>query len=354
MSKQRIGLGSGPQVHNSALGSPSQTRRVAFGVPFLGLAVSVVLSCGSNATAETWRLKNGDQWESVAADPQERYRHAISQLKELAQAGDASEVKEALKQIKEEFPDRVGPDLDLFINGELQYWRDHYGKALAKFEKMLKNYAGSAFSAPALQREFDMARAYLEGRKKTVLGIVRISGYAEGIEIMEKVSDRAGLDEPNGVGLRAALAVAEHYEAQEKYLEAYMKWSEIASYWETGPIGKRALYRMAEDNLAAYDQPPAARRPHFDGSKLTTAKTYYWKFLTLYPEDAKENEVPQKIQHIDEEMALKQLTIGQFYRRTGKHQAANLYFDMVLRNWPQTEAAAVARQALDEGQAGGK
>jgi hypothetical protein len=322
--------------------------------PFLGLAVSVALSCCSSATAETWRLKSGDEWESVAADPQERYRHAIAELKELVKSADASELKDTLQQIKEEFPDRVGPDLDLFANGEWQYWRNHYGKALTKFEKMLKKYPGSEFSAPALQREFDMAQAYLEGRKKTILGIFRISGYAEGVSIMEKVSDRAGLDEPNGIGLKAAIAVAEHYEAAEKYLEAYLKWSEIASYWETGPIGKRALYRMAEDNLAAYDQHPVEKRPYYDSLKLATAKTYYAKYQVLYPDDAKDNEVPEKIQHIDEEMAYKQFTIGQFYRRTGKRRAANLYFDMVVRTWPQTEAGGMAQEALDKGQPGVK
>ena len=320
----------------------------------LGLTICVAFSCCAGATAETWRLKSTDQWESVASDPQERYLHALAELKELVKSGTAGEVKEALRQIKEEFPDRVGPDLDLFILGEFQYWQNHYGKALAKFEKMLKNYPGSEYAAPALQREFDMAQAYLQGRKKTILGIFKISGDEEGVSIMEKVSDRAGLDEPNGVGLRAALSVAEHFEAQEKYVEAYLKWSEIASYWETGPIGKRALYRMAEDNLIAYDLPAEPKRPNFDASRLSTAKTYYTKFLALYPEEARANEVPQKMKHIDEEIAYKQYAIGQFYRRTGKRQAANLYFDMVARTWPETEAGALAKEALEGNQDGGK
>lgn len=324
------------------------------GIGFIALAVSVALSYCPRATAETWRLKNGDRWESVASDPEARYRHAISELKELAQAGDKRGVKATLKQIEEEFPDRVGPDLGLYINGELLYWQNHYDRALAKFEKMLKNYKGSAYSAPALQREFDMAQAYLEGRKKVVLGFLRISGYEEGISLMEKVSDRAGLDEPNSIGLRAAIAVAEHFEAKEKYSEAYLKWSEIASYCETEPVGKRALYRMAEDNLAAYDKPAEAKRPHYDGTRLTTAKTYYAKYLALYPADAKENEVPARIQHIDEEMAYKQLAIGQFYRRTGKRQAAGLYFDLVVREWPNTQAGALAKEALGGEQEGGK
>lgn len=314
----------------------------------LGWAACVGLSFGSLATAETYRLKDGQKWESAASGPQEQYLHAIAELKKLARDREAGELRAALKGIKADFPDRVGPDLDLYAYGELRYWQNKFNKALTKFERLLKEYPGSEFAAPALEREFEMAGDYLAGRKKTVFLVFPISGYAEGIEIMEKVSDRAGLDEPNGIGLKAALAVAEHYEAKEEYLSAYLKWSEIASYWETGPIGKRAIYRMAENNLAAYDKPPEKKRANYDASKLATAKTYYEKFLALYPREAKENEVPQKIQHIDEQMADKQFKIGEFYRRTGKRQAANLYFNMVVQNWPQTEAAGLAKEALEK------
>jgi tetratricopeptide (TPR) repeat protein len=315
----------------------------------LGWMACVGLSFGSAATAETYRLKDGQKWESVPSGPQEQYLKAIEELKKLAREKQAGEVKAALQGIKADFPDRAGPDLDLFIYGELRYWQNKYSQALTKFELLLKDYPGSELAAAAIQREFEMAEAYLAGRKKTVLWVFQISGSAEGVEIMEKVSDRAGLDEPNGIGLRAAIAVAEHYEAREEYLSAYLKWSEIASYWETGPVGKQAIYRMAEDNLASYDRHRPAKRPEYDASKLATAKTYYEKFLALWPREAKENQVPQKIQHIDEQIAYKQFTIGEFYRRTGKRQAANLYFNMVVQNWPQTEAAGMARQALEEG-----
>jgi tetratricopeptide (TPR) repeat protein len=314
----------------------------------LGMAACVGLSFGSPATAETYRLKDGQKWEFVASGPQELYLKAIAEIKKLAREKQAGELKAALRGIKADFPDRAGPDLDLFAYGELRYWQGKYGKALVKFEQLLKEYPGSEFAASAIQREFEMAQDYLAGRKKTVLLVFRISGYAEGVELMEKVSDRAGLDEPNGIGLRAAIAVAEHYEAREDYISAYLKWSEIASYWETGPVGKRAIYRMAEDNLAAYDQHPPEKRPNYDASKLATAKTYYERFLALWPREAKENEVPQKIRHIDEQMAYKQFRIGQFYRRTGKRQAANLYFNMVVQDWPETAAAGMARKALEE------
>jgi outer membrane protein assembly factor BamD (BamD/ComL family) len=314
---------------------------------YLALLASTILSCGLTATAKTWRLKKDQQWESMAASPDQRYAQAVARLRRLVQSGDAEAAEEALTQLKEQFPERVGPDLDAFVEGELLYWTDKYAKALVKYEKFLKDYPGSEFADLVLEREWVIGQAYLDGRKKTVLGFIRMSGHAEGVEIMERISDRAGLDEPNSVGLRAAISVAEHYERREKYLEAYLKWSEIASYWDSGPVGRRAILRMAEDNRLAYDQEREGRRHLYDSSKLTTAKTYYEKLQLRFPADAEQHDASGKIKLVDEKMAHKELMIGQYYQRTGKRQAANLYFDMVMQNWPGTEAAELAKQAIE-------
>jgi len=311
------------------------------------LAVLLSLFCAVALGQMTYQLKDGEKWESVATDPQGQYALKVAELKDLVRQGESDAVEDALATLKEEFPQYVGPDLDLFVEGEIHYWEDKYTKAMKRYEKLLKDYPGSEFAPAVLEREFEMAQAYLRGRKKKVLGLIKIRGYAEGVEMMERVSDRAGLDEPNSVGLRAAVAVAEHYEKREKYLDAYLKWSEIASYWETGPVGKRALLRMAEDNLLAYNQPPAGRRPLLDASKLVTAKTYFEKYAALYPSEVRRYDIADKIEQIDEQMAYKQFTIGQYYARVGKAQAANLYFDMVVQNWPETKAATMAQEALD-------
>ena len=319
-----------------------------YGMRHANLAVLLMLLCAGVGAKETWRLKDGEKWESVAASPQQQYALKVAELKDLVRTGDSDAVEEALAQLKEEFPQYIGPDLDLFVEGEVQYWKDRYTKAMKQYEKLLKDYPGSEFAPAVLERQYAMAQAYLGGRKKTVLGIIRIRGYAEGIEMMERISDRAGLDEPNSVGLKAAVAVGDHYEKRERYIEAYLKWSEIASYWETGPVGKRALLRMAEDNLLAYNQPPLKRQPLLDASKLVTAKTYFEKYAALYPSETRRHNIPKKIKQIDEQMAYKQFTIGQYYVRAGKVEAANLYFDMVLQNWPETEAAGMAKRALEE------
>lgn len=315
---------------------------------YRNLTVLLILLCAGAVAKETWQLKDGEKWESIATDPQRQYALKVAELKDLVRTGESEAVEDTLAELKEQFPQYVGPDLDLFIEGEVRYWEDRYAKAMKQYEKLLKDYPGSEFAPAVLEREFGMAQAYLGRRKKKVLGFLKISGHAEGVEMMERISDRAGLDEPNSVGLRAAVAVAEHYEAKERYIEAYLKWSEIASYWETGPVGKRALLRMAEDNLLAYNQPSPKRRPLLDASKLVTARTYYEKYAALYPGEIRRHDIPEKIKQIDEQMAYKQFTIGQYYQRAGKTQAAQLYFDMVVQNWPETKAAGMASKALAE------
>ncbi len=312
------------------------------------LLLLIAIWCAGASATETSKLQDGAEQKSVVADPHQRYLQAVAKLKDTARAGDAGDVKDALARIKDDFPQYAGPDLELFAVGELEFWNDRYARAMVKYEKMLKDHPASEFANAVMDRQFEIATAYLAGRKKRVLGLFHIRGYAEGVEIMEKLSDRTGLDEPNSVGLKAAIAVAEHYEAREKYIEAYLKWSEIASYWEMGPIGKRAILRMAENNFAAYNKPPEKRQPLLDASKLTTAKTYYERFALRYPEDAAKHDIPAKLKRIDEQMAYKQYTIGRYYERTRRVEAANLYYDMVTENWPNTEAAQMAKEARQE------
>lgn len=314
----------------------------------IAVAVFMTLCCLGAAATESPRVQNDGGAPSVPGGPQERYLLAISELKESVRSASVAEVKDTLARLKEDFPQHVGPDLELFAMGELEYWKDRYARAMVKYEKLLKDYPGSEFAGATMDRQFEIATAYLGGRKKTVLGLFRIRGYAEGVEIMERLSDRAGLDEPNSVGLKAAIAVAEHYEGREKYIDAYLKWSEIASYWEMGPIGKRAILQMAENNFAAYNKPREKRQPLLDASKLATAKTYYERFAMRYPEDAAKHDIPAKLKRIDEQMAYKQYTIGRYYHRVERIEAANLYYDMVIENWPNTEAAEMARQARQE------
>jgi hypothetical protein len=103
---------------------------------------------------------------------------------------------------------------------------------------------------------------------------------------------------------------------------------------------------MARCKHAAYNNHPEHKRTFYDASNLKIAKSCYEKFKLIYPKDAEEMGIDQIVKEIDEQLAHKQFSIGQYYNRTGNRQSANLYFDMVITNWPDTKAVIMAKEML--------
>ena len=296
------------------------------------LAVISLLSASLEVFGETWHLEN-----SEFRVQNSEFLLAVAEAKRSVNAGDCVAARRQMEHLKGAFPEITGPDLDAFIEAEILFCKGKFVKAARRYDRFLAEYPESALLQAALDRQFAIATAFLAGRKRPVLGLFKIKGYAEGAGIMERLSDRAG-DTP--IAIDAAVAVAKSLERRGKFNEAYYKWSEISSRWPTGPIARDALLAMARCKHDAY------RGPEYDGSSLISAKSYYENFRLRYPKDAEKIGVDEKLKRINEQLAYKQFSIGRYYQRTANRQSANLYYQMVLDNWPDSSAAKMAEKEL--------
>ncbi|MHC4436997.1 MAG: tetratricopeptide repeat protein [Planctomycetota bacterium] len=296
------------------------------------LALAVLLVALSTASA------------GISADSEEKLLSEVAEAQELVNTGQTKAARRAYNAVKKGYPEIAGTDFEIFIDAEIYYCRAKITKAVRNYDKLLKEYPQSKFTDAALNREFAIATAYLAGKKKVILGFIRIKGYAEGIRIMEKIAERVGLD--TQMGIDASVDVAENYEQRKKFNEAFLKWWEISLEWETGSVGRDALLGMARNKHAVYNKPPEHKRPFYDASCLNSAKSYYGRFKLLYPKDAREIGVDEILGGIDEQLAYKQLSIGRYYQKTGNIQSANLYYDMVVNDWPASKAAQQAKELL--------
>ena len=302
------------------------------------LAVILLLSALPVVGGETWRLEQGRDFKPVSPEGKDKYLLTVAQIKKLVVTGQTEQAGEAFDKLKKDFPEIAGPDLDAFIKGEMLFCKGKFTKAVRAYDKFLRQYPESELYEAALDRKFAIATAFLAGQRIPVLGIFKMKGYASGVKIMERISDSAG-DAP--IAKKAAVAVAESYEKRRKFNEAYYKWSEILSRWPTGPMGRDALLSMARCKHAVY------RGPKYDASNLISAKSYYENFRLRHPEDAAKIDVDGRLKQIDEQLAYKHFSIGRYYQKTGNEQSANLYYQMVLDNWPDSSAAKMAKTAMD-------
>ncbi len=299
-----------------------------------------VLGASSAVSADVWRLGQDDGLKPVSE--QDKFLVAVAEAKKLVNTGRTEEARAAFERLKKDFPNVAGADFDAFVEAELLYSQGNFTKAYRAYEKLYKDHPDSKLVPAVLDRQFSIGTAYLGGQTKTVLKVIKLKGDAEGVRIMEKITDRAGVDSP--LGLRASLAIAENYEKRRMFNEAYLKWWEISLTWKTEPTAREALLGMARSKHAIFNSQSEERRALFDAANLITARTYYRNFKSRYPAYATKIGVDGILRQIEEQLSNKQLEIAKYYHRTDHIKAANLYYEMVVKNWPESEAAKIARR----------
>ena len=129
----------------------------------------------------------------ASAESEDKFLAAVAKAKKSVDTGPASAAREAYDAAKMDFPETAGPDFDIFVKAEIYYCKGRFSKAVRNYNKLLTEFPKSMLSDAALDREFAIATAYLAGRKKTLLGFIKMKGYAEGVRIMEKSAERVGL-----------------------------------------------------------------------------------------------------------------------------------------------------------------
>ncbi len=325
------------------------------------LSVILLLSVCPVVRAENQPLESGRDSDSSPEQNWDNYQLSMAQIQELVDAGQCKAATEAFKKLTTDFPEITTPDsngLDLFIEAEILRCEGKLAKAARRYGNFLDRVpAESRFYKAALERQFGIATAFLAGAKKPVFGIFKIKGYAEGVRIMEDISYRLALDDPEGMGLKAEIAVAKSYQERKKYDEAFYRWAQIKDRYTNEKLGKEALLAMAECKLGmykgpAYDDSDLIGRPLNPGSFYDSARGCYDEFKLKHPQDAEKFNIEQRIKDVDEKLAYKQFKIGQYYQETGNNLSANLYFQMVVNRWPETVTAEIAEQMLIQNASG--
>ena len=153
----------------------------------------------------------GQEWQKVGQEGNADFMMAVAQAKQLVSTGKTDKAKKAFAKLKKDYPQLAGDDFDAFVKAELLFSQRKYDKASSAYDKFTEQFPESAFYQSAIERQYQIATAFLAGQKRTALKVFKLSAYEEGSEIMNKIADRAG-DAPIAQNALKTLAQAEKKE----------------------------------------------------------------------------------------------------------------------------------------------
>ena len=85
------------------------------------LAVTAALTACSTASADIWRLAQDQDWKTLSPQGSDKFLLAVANAKKLVNTGQTKAARKAYDNLKNDFPDIAGPDLDAFVEAEIFY-----------------------------------------------------------------------------------------------------------------------------------------------------------------------------------------------------------------------------------------
>ena len=155
--------------------------------------------------------------------------------------------------------------------------------------------------------------------------------YQDAIKSWEKVRESYYSTELN---LLAELKIAEAYYYDEAYLEAAAAYETFLKNHPGHPKEQEVTYLLGlcyQHQILAIDQDQTATR-----QALATFRA----LLQRYPQDPHRNEALSYIDYCLFQLAGSEMSIGEFYLKTGKYQAAINRFTRIAREYPDHHDSA--------------
>jgi outer membrane assembly lipoprotein YfiO len=233
-------------------------------------------------------------------------------------------------------PDR---DRGLFLLAEIYFQQDDRLTSFYHLDELMDKFPSSRFFGAALQKQYDIGDAFLNGYKRKFLRLRILSAEDEGIEILYRVQERSP---GSALAERALLRTADYYFRSSQFDLAEDAYGAFARGFPRSPDVAYVKLREAFSSLAQF------RGVRYDSTPLLNARAQFSDFLQAYPELAAQENVKERIERIDNTLADKLYVTGDFYARTHKPVAAAYVYRYALERYPAAPIANTTRMALAE------
>lgn len=223
--------------------------------------------------------------------------------------------------------------------GKILEGAGEYDAAYQAFDTYLAKYPKGDDFESVVESMFKIAKLFLEGEKKKILGIKISSSMERAQQMFEGIVKRAPFSK---LAPLAQFNVGQSLEKQNKFPEAIAAYSAVVARYPGDEVADDAQYQVGYVRLKEY------RMGSYDKAGAQKAREAFEDFINRYPESEKVSQAKENLKTLEGGSTKGTMEIAKFYDKTKQYKAAVIYYNEVIKASPDTPEANLAKTRIEE------
>lgn len=208
--------------------------------------------------------------------------------------------------------------------------------AFEAYGLLFRRYPGYDFSEEALFKQFQVAQILAEGKERVVLSMATDRLY---VELAEEMFMALQKQAPKSqIAGNCQYELGKIYKKKRDYHAASAAFYTVLLNYPNHGLAKDALY---ESGICASRE---VRGAAYDAQLIKIAEERLSRFIETYPEDPRRQVAKLVRQKMEEFKAQKLFLTATYYQKTGNVTAAEIYFQRLLTEYPNSHWAERAQE----------
>lgn len=234
------------------------------------------------------------------------------------------------------WPDSSLAEDAFFYEGESYFFANRYVQANRAYEGLIAQYSGTRYLDRAEQRRYSIAIYWLDLKKNGApmvsLNNAKRPKFSLASEA-RRILHRIRIDDPSGkLADDATFALGTAYMAINRHEDAAETFSYLRKDYPGSEHQFKSQMLELESRLKSY------RGPDYDGLPLVEADKLRQQIVRQFPNEAQQHVelLNQQGALITNQLAQRDMQIGEFYESKGQNLAAKIYYEKVQEDHSDT------------------
>jgi hypothetical protein len=299
-------------------------------------------SAPASSGSPTYRLGEAGAWQATSVPAPGSDEEVMLRARQFLAENRPRQARSLLDDWLEKAEDRQSPFLaeGYLLRGDAKLAMGREYDALKDYDiEVVSRFPGTPEFVQALEREYEIGKAYLNGLRRKFLGLRIDNAETLGQEIMVRINERLP---GSRLAETALITLADYYYQKRELKMASQTYDVFVQLFPQSAERQRAMQRRVYANVARF------KGPRYDALGLIEARVLIRDFAQRYPAEAERAGMSDAlVARIDESLAAQMLETANWYMTRKDEVSARFTLRRLLVKHPQTVAAQRAIEIMN-------